>query len=458
MSPAAPFLIKLTMDDYRIWVTYHKDELVERYGLKNDDTHSLFATHKEIDGENINALNPVYSEMVTMWYVWKNNVKTKYVGFNHYRRKFGVNRLPVKGECQVLRVIDFGSKTVYQQYEQYHNKRDMDVVIGLLDEAYGKDNPYTKHIMESRRLIGKCCFFMQWNDFTKLCKFLFGILDGFSEKCGCKTLDDWQKKAAADFGGRDTEYQTRAVSFLAERLISAWISTNMKYYVGNRNVAIVNYNTKKLTEAAIKSLMKFTPGCSVFVFDNSDKGAFKTSLPNVKVIDNTKGQLIDFDKELEKYPDKWERDVKKSNYGSMKHTMSVDMLMDMIPDGFVLMDSDVLLKKDISPLWDERCACIGSEEVKHNVPLLMPFACYLNVPMLRDKGIHYYNGEKMWALNSREHDQYYDTGAWLLEEVRRNGLPVRYVNIWDFVIHLGHGSWRGQNSDKWLEENKVLFT
>ena len=60
------------MNDYKIWVTYHKDELVAKYGLKEDDTHKLFASHKEIDGKNINSLNTVYSEMVTMWYVWKN--------------------------------------------------------------------------------------------------------------------------------------------------------------------------------------------------------------------------------------------------------------------------------------------------------------------------------------------------------------------------------------------------
>ena len=89
----------------------------------------------------------------------------------------------------------------------------------------------------------------------------------------------------------------------------------------------------------------------------------------------------------------------------------------------------------------------------------MPFLCWLNVPMLREKGIHYYNGDKMWALSDKEPDCWYDTGAWLLEEVRRASLPVGYVNIWQYVIHLGHGSWRGGNDkvQKWLDENGNLW-
>lgn len=445
------------MDDYRIWISYHKDELVSKFNLKEDEHTTLFATHHPTGKKDINSLNNVYSEMVTMWYVWKNAIKSDYVGFNHYRRRFGVHRLPSKGECQVLDIRSFGGQTIYEQYSQCHSAKDMDVMLSLLDEKYGTGNPYSQHIRESRTLIAKCCFLMRWADFTKMCKFLFPLLEAFAEECGCVTSDDWRCKAASDFNETSAPYQMRVVSFLAERLISAWIATNMSPYIDGRNVAIVNYNTTSLTEAAIRSLMKHTNGCHVYVFDNSDKQPFKTNIANVEVIDNTKQQLVNFDEELKKYPSKWERDVRKSNYGSMKHTMSVDKLMELLPNGFVLMDSDVLIKDDIKALWDNNCACCGTEDVKHNVPLLMPFLCYLNVPKLKENGIRYYNGQKMWALSDVEPNQHYDTGAWLLEDVRRHSLPVSYINIWRYVIHYGHGSWRGSNAEKWLEENASLW-
>ena len=447
------------MEDYKIYVTYHQDEQIGKFGLKADDNHVLFASHKDIDGKNINNLNPVYSEMVTMWYVWKNAIKSSYIGFNHYRRHFDVNRLPASGECQVYRILDFGEKTIYEQYAECHNSKDMDVILSLLDEKYGDDNQYTKYIRESHHLIANCCYFMRWADFNKLCKFLFPLLEDFAAKCGISNtnVEEWHKKAEKDFGGNRTDYQTRVVSFLAERLISAYIFTNMAYYLGGFNVAIVHYNTPELTEAAIKSLFKHTRGCHVFVFDNSDTAPFKAKMKNVEVINNTKGQIINFEKELAAYPDKMENDTKRSNYGSAKHAMSVDKLMELIPDGFILMDSDVLVTDDLTKCINRNVACGGSEQVKHNIPLLMPFACWINVPMLREAGIRYFNGEKMWALSSVEPNCYYDTGAWLLEEARRKQLNIMFFNVWQYVKHFGHGSWKDKDWKNWLEENKELW-
>ena len=447
------------MEEYRIWVSYYNDEQVNKYGLNNDENHQLFATHHNIEGKNINHMHTVYSEMVLMWYVWKNNLKSKYVGFEHYRRRFDVKRLPKGKECQVLQMLNFGSQTVYEQFAQWHNSKDMDIMLSLLDNKYGKDNPYSKHILESHTLIARCCYLMKWTEFVKLCNFLFPLIDDYAATLGISTdsVDGWVEKAKRDFPNNRTEYQVRVIGFLSERLISAWIATNLYPYIGGRNVAIVHYNTPELTEAAIKSLFKHTLGCHVYVFDNSDTKPFKAKLPNVEVIDNTKGQIIDFDKILEQYPDKWERDTKKSNYGSAKHSMSVDKLMSIIPTGFVLMDSDVLIQDNIKPFFNNGVACVGSEEIKHNVPLLMPFLCYLNNPMLYENGITYFNGDKMWALSNKEPNQHYDTGAWLLEEVRRCKLPVNYINIWQYVKHLGHGSWRDRNTEKWLKENEALW-
>ena len=52
------------MEDYKIYVTYHQDEQIGKFGLKADDNHVLFASHKDIDGKYINNLNPVYSEII----------------------------------------------------------------------------------------------------------------------------------------------------------------------------------------------------------------------------------------------------------------------------------------------------------------------------------------------------------------------------------------------------------
>ena len=67
-------------------------------------------------------------------------------------------------------------------------------------------------------------------------------------------------------------------------------------------VCIVHYNTQRLTECAIRSLWRHTPDARVVIFDNSDRAPFRVpcGFPQgqIEVLDNTRGQLIDFDAAL----------------------------------------------------------------------------------------------------------------------------------------------------------------
>ncbi len=447
--------------DYKIYVTYHNDDLVEKHHLSEDEHHVLFASHREIDGENINALNPVYSEMVTMYYVWKNNLKTDYVGFEHYRRHLKVLHMPKDGECQIYLYHNMHGLTVYKQYAKWHNVSDLDTILSIVDEKYGKGNIYTTYIKESDILIPNCTFVMKWEDFTSLCEFMFPILEEFGKRCGMEdgfgTLEDWTQKAVKDFGKEgNIIYQRRVVSFLAERLISAWIYNNLKQWNGI-DVAVVHYNTPKLTSAAVMSLNKYCPKCHITVFDNSDLRPFVNNFDNVEVIDNTKGQIIDFDKMLSKFPKKENGDRNKSNFGSAKHCKSVDVLMKYLPNGFILIDSDILLFAKISAFIDTTKAIIGNLNKKEGIELIDPFICWINVPMLKKNKISYFNGSKMWALSDKYPNNRYDTGAWVLEAVKNKKLPWGSIDIWKYIVHFGHGSWREKNVSRWLESHENLF-
>jgi len=236
-----------------------------------------------------------------------------------------------------------------------------------------------------------------------------------------------------------------------------------------KTVVIVNFNTQKLTEAAIRSLNKHTPGCRVVVFDNSDKEAFvipsadaagTVAFDNVEVIDNTKGQLIDFDKMLAEYPDKYP--CPENNYGSAKHCRTIDYCFDLFPEGFLLMDSDVLVRKDISLFFDDSCAWVGQTELhrnrwNYNTPRVLPYLCYLNVRMLSEQGVRYFNGEKMWFLSRQRPNMLYDTGCWFYEACHNLVLPENHLNINEYILHLKHGSWNVAQEDEWLEANRELW-
>ncbi|MEE1287995.1 MAG: hypothetical protein UHK44_05295, partial [Bacteroidaceae bacterium] len=63
-----------------------------------------------------------------------------------------------------------------------------------------------------------------------------------------------------------------------------------------KQVAIVHFNTPELTEALIKSIRKHGgEEYQVVIFDNSDKRPFTKKMKGVKVINNRKGQIIDFE-------------------------------------------------------------------------------------------------------------------------------------------------------------------
>ena len=236
----------------------------------------------------------------------------------------------------------------------------------------------------------------------------------------------------------------------------------MKAYEQNRArqlvVCIVHYNTPELTMAAIRSLWKHTPGVYIIVFDNSDQRPFDYRMPNVEVIDNTLSQIINFDKWLQGFPDK---QPINNAYASAKHCYTVQWLINHRRRPFMLMDSDVLIRQDIAPLFDERYAYVGEEKLHRsrfgNVMRVLPFLCYIDVPTLKRNGISFYNPQKMFALSAVRPDTAYDTGCWFYEDCHAHRVPVRNISIDPYALHFGHGSWKEKDCHQWLEENKQLW-
>jgi GT2 family glycosyltransferase len=107
-----------------------------------------------------------------------------------------------------------------------------------------------------------------------------------------------------------------------------------------KTVVIINFNTPEMCEAAIMSLRKHGgKDYRVIVFDNStdvDYPAtgqmeamkmcarpFTRKMEGVEIIDNTKGQVIDIDAELAKYPNRNSLSVNSNNSGSVRHIITI---------------------------------------------------------------------------------------------------------------------------------------
>ena len=239
-------------------------------------------------------------------------------------------------------------------------------------------------------------------------------------------------------------------------------------------VAIVHYNTPELTRACIGSLI-YNGGVEdrlrVVVFDNSDREPFGAA-SGVTVIDNTQGQVIDFDAELAKFPDRCDAIGVFGDcvYGSAKHMMTVQKLWELIPQGFVLMESDVLIKKSIAHLWNEEFATVGHNQMAQpqnpfQIGRICPMLCYMNVPLLTKYGARYFDPARTYGLlaGGRENrNNWYDTGAVLFEDVKNTKpwLRGKHVDIRELVEHYASGSWRRNDPEeqkRWVEAHRHLF-
>ena len=226
------------------------------------------------------------------------------------------------------------------------------------------------------------------------------------------------------------------------------------------DVAIVHFNTPDLTAAAVKSIWKHSPGCRVTVFDNSDRKPFRP-MEGVFVLNNTGGKLIDFKKMLDEYPDK--PALTMNDWGSAKHCKTIDYLWDIFPNGFVLMDADVLLKRDIRDLEDPGRAFSGEvfQDLRYRetlIPRVLPYLCWFNVPMLRKAGIRYFDGKRNWKLYPGDFTTWYDTGGSFYEDCANKRLRWNNILVEDYIEHLRGGSYNPQVTEKaWLEKHRDLY-
>lgn len=239
------------------------------------------------------------------------------------------------------------------------------------------------------------------------------------------------------------------------------------YAIAKRTVCIVHYNTPKLTQCCIRSLLKHTRVDKVIVFDNSDRLPFMTKNKQfvadhgnlISIIDNTQGQFVNFGRWLSTFHDK--EPSPGNDYGSAKHCVSIQWLIDHTDAPFVLMDSDVLIRRDIADFWSHPdCAWVGEvgsnvkERFGYDICKVQPFLCWLNVPLLRACGISYFNPSYMWNITTVAPNDRYDTGAWFYRAVSEAELPTHNLSLNDTIFHLAHASWRDRHLMEWLEEHR----
>ena len=224
---------------------------------------------------------------------------------------------------------------------------------------------------------------------------------------------------------------------------------------------IVHYNTPKLTIALLASLYKNDITKNIIVFENSDKEPLDAlSMFDYELIDNTKGQIIDFNKEIEKLnklnnmtAERISAEMNGVRYGSVKHALTVQWLIENLNEDFVLLDSDILIKKDFRHLIDNTKLFVG-QCTQYRV---LPFLLYINAPVLNEKQIRFFDGVNIHPFNGGYAN---DTGGSFYRECKKINAKFTEINLENYYIHYGSGSWRENfTRDKsWYQGNFANIT
>ncbi len=215
---------------------------------------------------------------------------------------------------------------------------------------------------------------------------------------------------------------------------------------------VVNYNTSNLINILLYSIRTFVKSFDydIWIFDNSDKEKLELEdSTNVHILDNTHGQLIDYDAEIKRYcntsntGDVFAGSTGINGFVSLRHILAIQYGFDYdkISDNMIICDSDIILKKDIDYL-NEECALIGTVRLDGYNQRMLPFLCYVNKKLVKAAKINYFNPLKMRGCKDKNNHTIiaYDTGGSILEDCKLKKLPMKLVNIDNYCVHFGGSS------------------
>ena len=206
-------------------------------------------------------------------------------------------------------------------------------------------------------------------------------------------------------------------------------------------IVTVGFNQPEITNLCIKQIRRWCPDSPLVLFDNSSK----KSNPDVDIyLDNTSGKLINFNDFLRSFPNK---SGTNNNWGSAKHSKTIDYLFSIFPKEFILIDCDFIATSDITKIADSNFVTIGNiegidkDKYWRRLERIHPALQYFNTEMINKRGIKFFDPNRNYKLVP---GPVFDTGQSFLQDVRNRNLPIKYINMKDYGIHFGGSTW-GRN-------------
>lgn len=229
-------LKKISRADFACYVVTHKnaqlDTLPEGYKIIHAGhviAKKEFGYIGDDSGENISRLNLYLNEITALYWIWK-HTRHDFIGFVHYRRFFtadGTNFLTANKAKAYLREFDiivnrcsFGYVVLRDWKTVLSGRKIAEFVISTIRKYISIRQPdYLDAYDKVNHGFGAFCyeiFVTRRNIFAAYCEWLFSfIIDATKEIL-----------ATTDIASSDDPRTYRAISFLAEHLMTVWLIKN----------------------------------------------------------------------------------------------------------------------------------------------------------------------------------------------------------------------------------------
>lgn len=355
-------------------------------------------------GDNISSQNPAFCELTGIYWAWKNDLKSDYIGFMHYRRFLdfcsnidrpnntvhGVmvdhfdedfldnfclteNQIEeVLSKCDgvIAKPFDLrtvGHKSVEEQYRNSpnHHIKDFRLAEQIVSELYPSDKIYFKRMSKGTTLYPCNIFIFKRDLFLEYCEWIFPILEELHKRI--------------DTTGYSLQSK-RAVGFLSERLSTMFVlkkkALEPKLQLRELRLVIINETASKpkgprrpVTKLPVTSIVAssdraYLPHLAALihsVFDNASENTFLDFI----VLDG--GLKTDEQRLLSQIPSAYSQEgritfvdmsgqflsVKSHSYFT-RSTFYRLMLPDLLDDydRILFIDTDMIVLEDLSDLYN----------------------------------------------------------------------------------------------------------
>lgn len=192
--------------------------------------------------------------------------------------------------------------------------------------------------------------------------------------------------------------------------------------MNNLTLISSSYNTPKITANMLKSFLHFHPNQKILISENSSNEDTKNILKgyNIPFINNPRGL----------------------------HSPSVDLLLSSIDTSYaLLMDTDVLLLKNLEPLYNAFVKndltlygeIVGDRGGKKLHTRVNPWFCFINVDNIKKYKIKFHDEIRL----KKKEEIRYDVGSSFFEDVKKQKLKIGEIAAKEkYYMHFEGMSWR----------------